>query len=32
MAGSINRSFRLLGASWSLLGRDPKLSCSRSLR
>jgi hypothetical protein len=25
MAGSINRSFRLLGASWSLLGRDPKL-------
>jgi hypothetical protein len=25
MAGSVSRSFRLLGASWSLLGRDPKL-------
>ena len=25
MAGSVSRSFRLLGASWTLLGRDPKL-------
>jgi uncharacterized protein DUF6159 len=25
MAGSVSRSFRLLNASWSILGRDPKL-------
>jgi len=25
MAGSISRSFRLLGVSWNLLGKDPKL-------
>jgi uncharacterized protein DUF6159 len=25
MAGSMSRSFRLLGASWRLLGKDPKL-------
>jgi hypothetical protein len=25
MAGSVSRSFRLLGASWSMLGRDPRL-------
>jgi uncharacterized protein DUF6159 len=25
MAGSMSRSFRLLGASWTLLGKDPKL-------
>ena len=25
MAGSMSRSFRLLGASWTLLGKDPRL-------
>ncbi len=25
MAGSISRSFKLMGASWTIMGRDPKL-------
>ena len=32
MAGSMSRSFRLLGASWRLLGKDPGFLMRQDLR